>query len=78
MMFLEFMISKFFFVIPMLFGGLAFWWLLIFMSMSGGIEWSKVRDEIEKGNVAMALYFGLRVLAVGIAVGLFVSAGARL
>ena len=77
-MLIEFLISKFFFVVPMLIGGLAFWWLLRFMSMSGGIEWSKVRDEIEKGNVAMAVYFGLRVLAVGIAVGLFVSAGASL
>jgi len=77
-MFIEFMISKFFFVVPMLFGGLAFWWLLRFMSMSGGIEWKVVREEIQKGNVAMALYFGLRVLAVGIAVGLFVSAGASI
>jgi len=77
-MFLEFMVSKFFFVVPMLVGGLAFWWLLRFMSMSGGIEWRVVRDEIQKGNQAMALYFGLRVLAVGIAVGLFVSAGASI
>ena len=74
-MLIEFMVSKFFFVVPMLIGGLAFWWLLRFMSMSGGIHWSEVRDEITKGNVAMAIYFGCRVLAVGIAVGLFVLAG---
>ena len=75
-MFLEFMVSKFFFVVPMLVGGLAFWWLLRFMSMSGGIKWSEVRDGINTGNMAMAVYFGCRVIAVGIAVGLFVLAGA--
>lgn len=74
-MFIEFLISKFFFVVPMLVGGLAFWWLLRFMSMSGGIEWGTVRNEIQKGNTAMAIYFGLRVLAVGVAVGLCVLAG---
>lgn len=74
-MLIEFITSKFFFVVPMLVGGLAFWWLLRFMSMSGGIHWSEVRDGISNGNVAMAIYFGCRVLAVGIAVGLFVLAG---
>jgi hypothetical protein len=74
-MLLEFMISKFFFVVPMVIGSLAFWWILRWMGMSTGVPWSEIYDELKKGNMAMARYFGARILAVGIVVGACVIAG---
>jgi len=77
-MFLEFMTSKFFFVIPMLVGGFAFWFLARFARFGTSITKAEVKQEVMNGNVAMAVLFGFRILAVGIAVGLFVIAGAIL
>jgi hypothetical protein len=75
-MLIEFMTSKFFFIVPMFVGGLAFWGLAKFASFGTGITKKDTTKEIlEDGNVALALYLGLRVVAIGIAVGLFVVAG---
>ena len=77
-LFLEFLVSKFFFVVPMFIGGFAFWLLTRFVSWGTGITRQESKEAILNGNVAMACYLGLRVLAIGVAVGLFVLAGASI
>lgn len=74
--FAEFLVSRFFFIVLVFVGGLAFWTMARFVSLGTGLTREDAKEGIQDGNMAMALYFGLRVLAVGIAVGLFVLAGA--
>lgn len=64
----EFMVSKFFFLVPMTVGILEFWWVLRWMSMSTGVPWSEVYAELKKGNMAMAFYYGMRLLVIGLVV----------
>lgn len=72
----EFLVSRFFYLVPMITGGLLFWWLTRFVSMGTGIRPSEAKQEILNGNVAMAEYLGRRILAVGIAVAGCAIAGA--
>jgi uncharacterized membrane protein YjfL (UPF0719 family) len=74
-MLIEFLTSKFFFVIPMLFGSLLFLFMLRFMSLGTGTTHKEARQEIMNGNVAMAIYFGLRVVGVATAVAGTIIAG---
>jgi hypothetical protein len=76
-MILEFLTSRFFFIIPMIVGGMMFWYLLILMSKSIGVSWKDdVWSKIKEDPEALAHYFGMRAVAVAIAVGLFAIAGA--
>lgn len=75
-MLIEFLTSRFFFIIPMLFGGMAFWFLLRLMSLSVGVTWREIWSELLNGNEAVAKYFGLRAIAVAVLVGLISIAGA--
>ena len=71
----EFLTSKFFFVIPMMMGALTFWWILRFFSIGTGITGDEAKRAIMAGNIAVAVYFGLRAGAVAIVVGLCILAG---
>lgn len=73
----EFLVSRFFWLLPMTIGVLSFIWLLIWMNRSIGIHWRKDVWEIIKNDPqALADYFGDRVIAVAIAVAGLSIAGA--
>ena len=76
-MLIEFLTSKFFYVIPMLSGSLLFWLILRFVSLGTGVTMADARKGIRDGNVAIALYFAARILGVAITIGCCVLAGAR-
>jgi len=75
-MLIEFMTSKFFFVIPMILGGLTYWGITRYASFGTGItKGAAARELLKDGNIAVALYLGLRDVAIAIAVGSCVIAG---
>lgn len=73
---IEFMASRYWFLIPMFAGGMGFWLLLRLMGWSVGVTWNEIWEELKKDNVAVARYFGLRAVAVALVVGLVTVAGA--
>ena len=74
-MFIEFLTSKFFFVVPMIVGAFTFLFIIKQVSLGTGISRSDAREEIKNGNMAMAVYFSSRILSVAIVVGLLCLAG---
>ena len=77
-MLLEFLTSKFFFVIPMVAGSALFWAITRFMSLGTGITRREANEGIKNGNTAMAVYFGFRIIGVAVAVAGCVIAGASI
>ena len=73
----EFLVSRFFWIVPMGVGVLAFIWLLMWMNKSIGIHWhNDVWEVIRNDPQALADYFGDRIIAVAIAVAGLSIAGA--
>ena len=73
----EFLISRFFWVLPMGVGVFVFIWLLLWMNKSIGVNWhNDVWERIKDDPQALADYFGDRVIAVAIAVAGLSIAGA--
>jgi len=74
--FIEFLTSKFFFIVPMLVGAFTFSIIIRWVSLGTGITRSEAREEIKNGNQAMAIYFRGRIIGVAIVVAGCVLAGA--
>ena len=72
----EFLVSRFFRIVPMLAGVFAYWWTLRAMSASSHISTSKWLEKIDNDPQAMAHYLGLRNIGVALLMGLCAIAGA--
>ena len=72
----EFLVSRFFFVVPMVVALAVWWWMQRWMDISAGIKFREVWGAIKDGNQAVADYRGRRAIAVAIIVAGVTIAGA--
>ncbi len=73
---LEFMTTRFFFLVPMFVGLAAWWYTNIWMDKSAGIKFGDVWQEIKSGNQVVGDYRGRRAIAVAIVIAGVSIAGA--
>lgn len=72
----EFLVSRFFFIVPMIIGGIIFWALVRHVSWGTGITHAEAKEEILAGNMAVAAYFVGRILGCALVVAGIAIAGA--
>ena len=76
LMVLEYTTTRFFFLVPMLAGLVTFLVIVRHTSMGTGITHNDAKEGIKNGNMAMAVYFGLRGFSIAIVVAGVSIAGA--